>query len=58
MTGLSCRNAKDFVEIMRIIDHDLHLGLADGYENCVDNIFRSGSLPAHAGTGDKENTPV
>lgn len=36
MTGLSCRNAKDFVEIMRIIDHDLHLGLADGYENCVD----------------------
>ena len=35
MTGLSCRNAKDFVEIMRIIDHDLHLGLADGYENCV-----------------------
>ena len=36
MTGLRCRNAKDFVEIMRIIDHDLHLGLADGYENCVD----------------------
>lgn len=36
MTGLSCRNAKDFVEIMRIIDHDLHLGLADGYENCAD----------------------
>ena len=36
MTGLSCRNAKDFVEIMRIIDHDLHLRLADGYENCVD----------------------
>lgn len=36
MTGLSCRNAKDFVEIMRIIDHDLHLELADGYENCVD----------------------
>ncbi len=36
MTGLSCRNAKDFVEIMRIIDHDLHLGLADGYENYVD----------------------
>ena len=36
MTGLSCRNAKDFVEIMRIIDHDLHLGLADGYENCTD----------------------
>lgn len=36
MTGLSCRNAKDFVEIMRIIDHDLHLGLADGYDNCVD----------------------
>ena len=36
MTGLSCRKAKDFVEIMRIIDHDLHLGLADGYENCVD----------------------
>lgn len=36
MTGLSCRNAKDFVEIMRIIDHDLHLGLADGYENSVD----------------------
>ena len=36
MTGLSCRNAKDFVEIMRIIDHDLHLGLANGYENCVD----------------------
>lgn len=36
MMGLSCRNAKDFVEIMRIIDHDLHLGLADGYENCVD----------------------
>lgn len=36
MTGLNCRNAKDFVEIMRIIDHDLHLGLADGYENCVD----------------------
>lgn len=36
MTGLSCRNTKDFVEIMRIIDHDLHLGLADGYENCVD----------------------
>lgn len=36
MTGLSCRNAKDFVEIMRIIDHDLHLGVADGYENCVD----------------------
>lgn len=36
MTGLSCRNAKDFVEIMRIIDHDLHLGLAGGYENCVD----------------------
>ena len=36
MTGLSCRNAKDFVDIMRIIDHDLHLGLADGYENCVD----------------------
>lgn len=36
MTGLSCRNAKDFVEIMRIIDHDLHLGLADSYENCVD----------------------
>lgn len=36
MTWLSCRNAKDFVEIMRIIDHDLHLGLADGYENCVD----------------------
>ena len=36
MTGLSCRNAKDFVEIMRIIAHDLHLGLADGYENCVD----------------------
>lgn len=36
MTGLSCRSAKDFVEIMRIIDHDLHLGLADGYENCVD----------------------
>lgn len=36
MTGLSCRNAKDFVEIMRIIDHDLHLGLADGYEICVD----------------------
>lgn len=36
MTGLSCRNAKDFVEIMHIIDHDLHLGLADGYENCVD----------------------
>lgn len=36
MTGLSCRNAKDFVEIMRIIDHDLHLGLADGYEHCVD----------------------
>ena len=36
MTGLSCRNEKDFVEIMRIIDHDLHLGLADGYENCVD----------------------
>lgn len=36
MTGLSCRNAKDFVEIMRIIDHDLHLGLADGYETCAD----------------------
>lgn len=36
MTGLSCMKAKDFVEIMRIIDHDLHLGLADGYENCVD----------------------
>lgn len=36
MTGLSCRNAKDFVEIMRIIDHDLHLGLADGYEDCTD----------------------
>ena len=36
MTGLSCRNAKDFVEIKRIIDHDLRLGLADGYENCVD----------------------
>ena len=32
MTGLSCRQPKEFVEIMRIIDQDLHLGLADGYE--------------------------
>ena len=36
MTGMNCRNPKDFVEIMRIIDHDLHLGLADGYETCAD----------------------
>lgn len=30
--GLDCRRAKEFVEIMAIIDRDLHLGLMDGCE--------------------------
>ena len=28
--GLDCKRAKEFVEIMAIIDRDLHLGLMDG----------------------------
>ena len=28
LNGLDCRNPKDFVEIMRIIDRDLYLGLS------------------------------
>ena len=30
--GLDCKRAKEFVEIMAVIDRDLHLGLMDGYE--------------------------
>lgn len=30
--GLDCKTAKEFVEIMAVIDRDLHLGLMDGYE--------------------------
>ena len=30
--GLDCKRAKEFVEIMAVIDWDLHLGLMDSYE--------------------------
>ena len=30
--GLDCKRAKEFVEIMAVIDQDLHLGLMDGCE--------------------------
>lgn len=30
--GLDCKRAKEFVEIMAVIDRDLHLGLMDGCE--------------------------
>ena len=30
--GLDCKRAKEFVEIMAVIDRDLHLGLMDSYE--------------------------
>lgn len=32
LNGLDCKVAKEFVEIMAIIDRDLHLGLMDGRE--------------------------
>lgn len=31
--GLDCKQPKEFIEIMAIIDRDLHLGLMDGFTN-------------------------
>lgn len=31
--GLDCKQSKEFIEIMAIIDRDLHLGLMDGFIN-------------------------
>lgn len=57
MTGLSCRNAKDFVEIMRIIDHDLHLGLDDGHEAGTGVAAIPTVRPATAGQKEKNIRP-
>lgn len=57
MTGLSCRNAKDFVEIMRIIDHDLHLGLEDGHESCTGTASIPAMRPVTAEQWEKKIRP-
>lgn len=57
MTGLSCRNAKDFVEIMRIIDHDLHLGLEDGHESCTGTASIPAMRPVTAEQREKKIRP-
>ena len=30
LNGLDCKDSKDFIQIMKIIDRDLHLGLSSG----------------------------
>lgn len=56
MTGLSCRQPKEFVEIMRIIDQDLHLGLADGYETAYTPSPVQTGFPNDSGT-EREKRP-
>lgn len=57
ITGLSCRNAKDFIEIMRIIDHDLHLGLEDGHESYTGATTVPAMCPATAEQREKKIRP-
>jgi hypothetical protein len=33
LKGLNCGNPKDFIEILRVINNDLHLGLSDDYSD-------------------------
>lgn len=49
LNGLDCKQAKEFIEIMTIIDRDLHLGLMDG---CVSGVSNH---PIHR---DIKTTPI
>ena len=53
LNGLSCKEPKEFVEIMEIINRDLHLGLSSHEEYHVSHSKRSG-----IGRAENEKCPA
>ncbi|MDR3247118.1 MAG: toprim domain-containing protein [Prevotellaceae bacterium] len=39
LKGLNCRNSKDFIEILDVINCDLNLGLSNSYNNTSQNVM-------------------